>query len=195
MGEQIAEGTFSTVFEVTFTSGTFKSHSKGAAKSLNTLNQEEVDILKSVDHPHIVTLLGYVSEGLDSQLVMELADQTLRQYLDEHKGNISIAYLEKWMRQVCSAIDYLHSGVEMRDGQIKSVVHRDIKASNCLLFKKENGTFLLKVADFSIAQRANHTTGIDYLICQKFYESRGIYKNSKTCFEMFTLNIHANSVL
>ena len=166
-GRKIAEGTFSEVFEVTFNSGTFKGHSKGAAKKLNTLNQEEIDILKVVDHPHIVTLLGYVSEGFNSILVMELADQTLRQYLDEHKGNISITNLEKWMRQVCSAIDYLHSGVEMPDGQIKSVVHRDIKASNCLLFKKENGTFLLKVADFSIARRANHTTGKDSLICQK----------------------------
>ena len=151
---KIGSGSTCDVFEVTFKKGSFRGHERAAAKRLNKLPHKEIEIMSRASHPHIVKFLAYVP-GMTSMLVMELADGTLRQYLDDNRGRIPEPLLEKWVREVCEAIKYLHGGLEMPDGIVTPVVHRDIKASNCLLFGE---TLTLKLSDFSISKPAGHTT-------------------------------------
>lgn len=159
MGNLLGTGSIGEVYHVTFKKGPFRGHKYAAAKKLNKVPEEEVDILKRVKHTNVVQLLAYIDERFINLIVMELADQSLRKFLNDNQGDVPQQLLEKWVREVCDAIEYLHGGVEMSDGVIVPVVHRDIKASNCLLFGKVPLT-QLKIADFSISRQIDHTEGM-----------------------------------
>ena len=163
----IGDGSFGAVYYITFKNETFRGHKCAAAKSLYSVPREEVDILRRAKHPNVVKLLAYVEERFTHLIVMELADQSLRKYLDDNNRNVSLQLLHNWVCEVCDAIEYLHEGVMGDDGKRMPVVHRDIKASNCLLFNKGT-SMLLKIADFSIARQTDHTRGM-YSFQDKFY--------------------------
>ena len=165
---KIGDGSFGEVYYVTFKNGTFRGHTEAAAKSLYQVPKGEVDIMRRVKHPNVVKLLAYVDERFTHLIVMELADQSLRKFLEDNKGKVPSQLLNKWVCEVCDAIQYLHEGVMGDDGKRMPVVHRDIKASNCLLFKK-GASMLLKIADFSIARQTDHTTGM--LLFQELYST------------------------
>ena len=160
----IGTGSIGEVHYVTFKNGPFRGHVRAAAKKLNKIPVKEVDILRRVKHPNVVKLLAYIEEPFINLIVMELADKSLRKFLDENQGSVSPQLLGKWVREVCDAVQYLHGGVLGDDGRRIPVVHRDIKASNCLLFG-EDALATLKIADFSIARLTDHTTGMH--LCPK----------------------------
>ena len=151
--ESIGSGSYGDVYRVSF-KRPFKGHSEGAAKSLRKLIEKEIHILKTANHPNIVTFLAYVQEGMSNIIVTELANESLRARLNREKGRISEELQEKWIRESAEAIQYLHKGIPDENGIRKPVVHRDLKAANCLLFGD-----VLKLCDFGIARETDHTTG------------------------------------
>ena len=149
--ELLGSGRYGAVYRVTFKrpldGNKFKGHSVAAAKSLFKLNKTEVHILRTVKHRNIVKFLAYIQEGMNAAIVTELADESLRDRLDKQKGKLSGRLQEKWIRESAEATQYLHNGIPNENGEINPVAHRDLKASNCLLFGN-----VLKLCDFGISR-------------------------------------------
>lgn len=101
--------------------------------------QQERQILASLDHPSIATLIdgGVTDDGLP-YLVMEFVDgEPIDQYSNTH--HVSLRARLDLFRNVCSAVQYAHRNL---------VVHRDLKPSNILVSTDGN----VKLVDFGIAK-------------------------------------------
>ena len=99
--------------------------------------KQEAEILSQCDHPNIVKLYELAKQQKQMSLVMELC--TGGSLMDR------MPYTEKKashiMRQVTSAIAYLHS---------KNIVHRDIELTN-ILFETKDENSDVKLIDFGCA--------------------------------------------
>lgn len=99
----------------------------------------EIAILSSIRHPNIARL---VDTGLTEQktpyLVMEYVDGESIQSLCQKRG-LAIRDRIGLVRQLCSAVHYLHQNL---------IIHRDIKPGNVLVTR--DGT--VKLVDFGIAK-------------------------------------------
>eukprot|EP01111_Echinosteliopsis_oligospora_P015139 TRINITY_DN5880_c0_g1_i1.p1 TRINITY_DN5880_c0_g1~~TRINITY_DN5880_c0_g1_i1.p1 ORF type:complete len:640 (-),score=122.41 TRINITY_DN5880_c0_g1_i1:20-1939(-) len=98
--------------------------------------EREINILKRLDHPHIVRLIDAIYPDSKSIcLVMEVVPNgELFDYVVA-RGRVKEAQAKIFFRQVVSGIKYLHS---------KNMVHRDLKPENLLLDAACN----IKIADF-----------------------------------------------
>ncbi|KAJ8662607.1 hypothetical protein O0I10_001569 [Lichtheimia ornata] len=102
----------------------------------------ELDILKSVEHPNIVSMV-YLSETTESvYIVMELASggELFQQLLQ--KGSYTEKDASNLVRQMLQGLAYLHD---------QDIVHRDIKPENLLFDTKEEGA-TLKITDFGLSK-------------------------------------------
>jgi serine/threonine protein kinase len=83
----------------------------------------ECALMKCLDHPHIVAMLGEGTQPGDSFLVMEfMAHGDLRSYLARHR-QLGAPARVAMAQQVCKAMVYLAAN---------RIVHRDLAARNCL---------------------------------------------------------------
>lgn len=111
--------------------------------------QAEIAVLSKVRHRHLVSLLGYSTEGPERILVYEYLPQgALSRHLF-HWKNFKLEPLS-WKRRLNIALDvargmeYLHSLAH------QSFIHRDLKSSNILL----GDDFRAKVSDFGLVKLA-----------------------------------------
>ncbi|XP_072043460.1 uncharacterized protein [Amphiura filiformis] len=139
--EHIGRGRFSEVYYVSLTK-TCKGHAEAAAKKIFIKANEEIEMLSSLHHQHIATVLGVSYDHPLTYLVLELAPHgSLHDHLIRNKLQpISEELKRKWMKESALAIEYLHDN---------NVLHMDIKARNCLLFHD----FTLKLCDFGLASK------------------------------------------
>ena len=138
--ESIGEGAFGIVHRVTFKEP-YQGLTEAAAKSIREIQTGEVEILKNLDHPHIVRLYGYIQENFLNLIILEYAKNgTVYDYIKKH-GNKPVSHdlLLKWTLESAKALEYLHDN---------RVLHRDVKGSNCLLFDD----YVLKLSDFGLAR-------------------------------------------
>jgi len=89
----------------------------------------EITILKNLDHPNIVKLKEVKKTKKHFYLVMEYCNGgELQSFLDKYQEKNKHAFTEEivqyLMRQIMSAMYYLHS---------RNIMHRDIKLENILL--------------------------------------------------------------
>uniref|UniRef100_A0A0D9W7P7 Salt tolerance receptor-like cytoplasmic kinase 1 n=1 Tax=Leersia perrieri TaxID=77586 RepID=A0A0D9W7P7_9ORYZ len=142
----IGHGGFSTVYLASLSSsrlGAVKVHC--SSERLHRAFRQELEVLLSLRHPHIVRLLGYCDERDEGVLVFEYAPNgDLHERL--HGGGGSGEVLT-WTRrvaiafQVAMALEYLH------ESRHPAVIHGDIKASNVLL----DASMDAKLCDFGFA--------------------------------------------
>ena len=99
----------------------------------------ERQILASLQHPHIVTLLdGGATAAGETYLVMEhVAGMPLTKYCSERARTLEQRI--ELLRKVCAAVQYAHQ---------RGIVHRDLKPANILV--TEDG--VPKVLDFGVAK-------------------------------------------
>lgn len=103
----------------------------------------EINILLSLDHPHIVNVSEVVvGPSLDAVfMVMEYADHDLKMVMEERMTQpFSIAEVKTLMMQLLSGMAYLHDNW---------VLHRDLKTSNILYTNRGE----LKLCDFGLARQ------------------------------------------
>ncbi|XP_060037700.1 non-receptor tyrosine-protein kinase TYK2 isoform X2 [Erinaceus europaeus] len=102
--------------------------------------RREIDILRTLDHLHIVQYKGCCQDPGEKsvQLVMEYVPLgSLRDYLPRH--SVGLAQLLLFALQICEGMSYLHS---------QHYIHRDLAARNVLLDNDK----LVKIGDFGLAK-------------------------------------------
>ncbi len=105
--------------------------------------KKEADLMKSLDHPHIIKYIGlcYTLEdnGEILNIVIEYARLgSMHSFLNERK-NFPMEKIIKLCYQIASAMEYLAS---------KKIVHRDLAARNVLLVTEDKA----KVSDFGLSR-------------------------------------------
>ncbi|XP_059564789.1 serine/threonine-protein kinase 33 isoform X4 [Myotis daubentonii] len=153
-GKILGKGSFGVVIEAinkeTGTKWAIKKVNKEkAGSSAVKLLEQEVNILKSVKHEHIIHLEQVFETPKKMYLVMELCeDGELREIL-KRKEHLSENETRWIIQSLASAIAYLHNN---------DIVHRDLKLENIMVkssFTDANNEMNLniKVTDFGLAAK------------------------------------------
>jgi len=100
--------------------------------------ERELEVLKTLRHPHIVRCFGGVCEDKRRFYAMELLEGGSLEDQLQAKGKLPWEQVVEYGLQMCEALECSHS---------KGVVHRDVKPSNFLL----TSTGELKLSDFGLA--------------------------------------------
>ena len=101
----------------------------------------EVDILKTLDHPNILKIFEYFEDERYYYIVMEYCQDGDLYDLLNSLGKFDEETAAKLMGQIFSAINYIHN---------RNVIHRDVKLDNILIVKT-NKEVCIKIIDFNIA--------------------------------------------
>ena len=100
---------------------------------------EEAFLMKEFHHPHIIKLIGIVTEN-PTYIIMELASYgELRSYLQTYKIQTEMEKLVTYIYQLCLALSYLEQ---------RNFVHRDVAARNILVADP----LTIKLADFGLSR-------------------------------------------
>ena len=100
---------------------------------------EEAYIMQQFDHPHIIRLIGIISQS-PVCIVMELAHMgEMRSFLQNSKSRLKLHTLIMYCYQLSAALSYLEG---------KNFVHRDVAARNVLVSSED----CVKLADFGLSR-------------------------------------------
>lgn len=104
----------------------------------------EIEVMKDLDHPHIVKLLDFEWDDNCIYLVMEFcAGGDLSRFI-RSKKTLSEPFACKFLRQLALALQFMRS---------KGIAHMDLKPQNLLLTEERKP--VLKIGDFGMAQHLN----------------------------------------
>uniref|UniRef100_A0A8C2M0E8 Protein-tyrosine kinase 2-beta n=1 Tax=Cricetulus griseus TaxID=10029 RepID=A0A8C2M0E8_CRIGR len=142
----LGEGFFGEVYEGVYTNHkgeTINVAVKTCKKDCTLDNKEkfmsEAVIMKNLDHPHIVKLIGIIEEE-PTWIIMELYPYgELGHYLERNKNSLKVPTLVLYSLQICKAMAYLES---------INCVHRDIAVRNILVASPE----CVKLGDFGLSR-------------------------------------------
>ncbi|XP_028812387.1 serine/threonine-protein kinase 33 isoform X2 [Denticeps clupeoides] len=150
-GRKLGQGSFGVVCEATHI-GTQK---KWAIKKVNKekagsygvkLLEREVNILKRVNHEHIIHLEEVFETPKRMYLVTELCEGGELKKLLQNQQHFNEDDARHIIRSLAEAIVYLHK---------KDIVHRDLKLENILVksyhYGNDNGMVNIKVTDFGLS--------------------------------------------
>lgn len=101
----------------------------------------EANMIKQLDHPSIVRIVDIIDNGNVIYIIEDYIEgETLSSVL-EVEGEQSQEQVIKWSKQLCEALEYLHT-------RTPPIIYRDMKPANVML--KPDGN--IKVIDFGIAR-------------------------------------------
>lgn len=150
IGKIIGEGNFAVVKECTERKTNrryaLKVIDKAKCKGKEQMIENEVSILRNVDHPNIILLVDEFDTKDELFLVMELvrggdlfdAISTATKYTEKDASRMIL--------NLTSALKYLHK---------LNIVHRDVKPENLLVSRHADNAKSLKLGDFGLATYCN----------------------------------------
>lgn len=113
--------------------------------------QNEVDLMRRVQHPGIVHLYEAFETNSSLCMVMDLLEGgDLFSFMLRH-GALQERHARRWFSDLCQALRHLHD---------QGVVHRDLKPQNILL-TTDSSVADVKLADFGISRHVPSTYGCD----------------------------------
>lgn len=156
--QELGQGSFGMVYEGLARDIRGQSEIRCAVKTVNdyATNRERIEflneasVMKAFDTAHVVRLLGVVSQGQPTLVVMELmANGDLKSYLRSHRPD---AETDDVPRQPPTLKRILQMAIEIADGMAylaaKKFVHRDLAARNCMVAED----LTVKIGDFGMAR-------------------------------------------
>lgn len=99
----------------------------------------------SLDHPHVVRVLGVRSRHGTSAIVMQFVDGRSLDVVLKEQGGVSIQAAGLILAQIASGLQHAHD---------RGVIHRDVKPANVLIDREGRAV----VTDFGIARRDDGST-------------------------------------
>lgn len=118
------------------------SRQKGVVAALKS----EIETLKDLDHPHIVSYLGFEETRQFLSIFLEyVPGGSVGSCLRKH-GKFEESTIKSFLHQILEGLAYLHS---------KGILHRDLKADNILV--DFEGT--CKISDFGTVRRSDDIYG------------------------------------
>ena len=106
--------------------------------------RSEIEILRRLSHPNIITMLDWFETKSEICVVMEYAQGELFEILEDDKA-LDEEIIQKITCQLVRALQYLHSN---------RIIHRDMKPQNILI--GEGG--VVKLCDFGFARYMSANT-------------------------------------
>lgn len=107
---------------------------------LKTLTNE-INILRNLDHPHIIKLFEIYQDSHSIYMIQEFMGGGEVFNFSKNKKTLNETIAARVIKQVLQAVNYLHS---------KSIVHRDLKPENLLL--DTDNQWDIKVIDFGLSR-------------------------------------------
>ncbi|XP_070487174.1 focal adhesion kinase 1 isoform X22 [Equus przewalskii] len=152
LGRCIGEGQFGDVHQGVYLSPenpalavAIKTCKNCTSDSVREKFLQEALTMRQFDHPHIVKLIGVITEN-PVWIIMELCTLgELRSFLQVRKYNLDLASLILYAYQLSTALAYLES---------KRFVHRDIAARNVLVSSND----CVKLGDFGLSRYMEDST-------------------------------------
>ena len=102
--------------------------------------RREIDLLRTLNHPHIVQYLGSNSKEDKFNIFLEYVPGGSVAAMLNSYGKLKEPLIRNFVRQILDGLSYLHS---------KDIIHRDIKGANVLVDNRGN----IKISDFGISKR------------------------------------------
>lgn len=145
--EKVGAGQFGTVSAAVITANgaerAVKTVEKKAQRSFLTALRAEMEIMKVLDHPNLITICEIFENSENIILAMKLCKGPhLTQYV-ERVASLSEKQASFVMRDLLRAVAYMHNS---------QVCHRDLKGENCLMLNQgppERNR--LKICDFGLS--------------------------------------------
>jgi len=154
--QELGQGSFGMVYEGSLTDENDQTlkvaikavhEKKSIVERINFLN--EASVMKAFNCPHVVKLLGVVSKGQPTLVIMELmALGDLKNYLRVHRPDEpdhckdpppTLSEILQMVGEIADGMAYLAE---------KKFVHRDLAARNCMVAKDK----VVKIGDFGMAR-------------------------------------------
>uniref|UniRef100_A0A8D8W4R4 Testis-specific serine/threonine-protein kinase 3 n=1 Tax=Cacopsylla melanoneura TaxID=428564 RepID=A0A8D8W4R4_9HEMI len=127
----------------------------------------EIDIFLKVSHPNIITMHMICKAGFSLYMLMDIAELKDMEYYITRlcDGNINESQAKIWIKQIASALDYLHE---------IGVAHRDIKCENILITR----CLTARLTDFGFSRFFKNAKELSSTFCGTTgYASPEIMKN------------------
>ena len=146
----LGEGSFAAVYRVqnriTDSIRAMKIINKSASCSPEDDKEifNEINILRTLDHPNILKIFEFYSNKESYSIVTELCSggELFQEIVD--KGPFNENYTAYVMFQILSAINYCHN---------MKIVHRDLKPENILIVDRDKNNFpRIKICDFGTSK-------------------------------------------
>lgn len=133
----------------------------------NRYKNRELDIMKAIKHPYIVSLRHSFYSGENEQetylnLVMEYVPETIyriRKHYTTMKQDMPIILIKLYTYQLFRSLAHIHG---------MQICHRDIKPQNLLV---NSHLYRLFLCDFGSAKRLNPTESNVAYICSRYYRA------------------------
>jgi len=168
--ELLGEGSFGTVYRVIHKQTGFIRAMKIIDKQSTELDQDteislinEINILKTLDHPNIIKVFEYFNTQRRLFIISELCtggelfDKITKEEKFSEKVTANI------MKQVLSAISFCH---------LNKVIHRDLKPENILIVSEKESLedlFEVKIIDFGTSDKIKNKTMLTLQIGTSYY--------------------------
>ncbi|KAH3764557.1 STE/STE11/CDC15 protein kinase [Pelomyxa schiedti] len=169
LGDLIGRGAQSKVYRAMSTTGAFvavkKINTVGVDNTILDAVQREVDILKMVEHPNVIKVIGLHKTPKSLCLILEYAENGSLDRLLKEFSALPEPLVLAFAKQILSALVCLHS---------KHIIHRDIKAGNCLVSKDGS----IKLADFGISTVMQNDNKNFSLVGSPFWMAPEVIQNN-----------------